>query len=52
MSLDPYDLRYYELLATSFQRLKRPDDCTKTLESVFPLLSDTQVKARLLTICS
>ena len=52
VGLNPYDLRYYELLATSFQKLKRTDDCTKTLQSVFTLLSDTQEKARLLTICS
>lgn len=52
IDLDPFDLRYYELLATSFKRLKRTGDCEKTLQSVFTLFNDSREKARLLTICS
>ncbi len=52
IDLNPYDVRYYELLATAFRRLNKPDDCTKTLNAIFTLMSDTQTKARLLHICS
>lgn len=50
IELNPYDIRYYELLGLIYKRLEREDDCTKTMEAIADLL-DQSNRERVLRIC-
>ncbi len=51
IDLNPFDVRYYELLGQAFKRLDRVDDCEETMQSIIGLLSAAQDRARMLRIC-
>jgi tetratricopeptide (TPR) repeat protein len=51
IELNAYDVRYYELLATAYKRLKRTDDCIKTVQAIVDLLPGAREKATLLRTC-
>jgi Flp pilus assembly protein TadD len=52
VELNPFDVRYYEILARSFKRLDRQEDCEGTMSAILDLITGTQDRARLLRICA
>lgn len=51
IGLNPFDVRYYELLGSVFRRLDRADDCRTTINSIVRLLPNSSERQSLLKIC-
>ncbi len=51
IELNPFDVRFYELLGRTFKRLDRVDDCQETIEAILGLINSSQDRARLLRTC-
>lgn len=51
IDLDPFDVRYYRLLALIFQRLDRKADCERTVEAIVDLIDDASAKSNLRAVC-
>jgi tetratricopeptide (TPR) repeat protein len=51
IELNPFDVRYYELLGRAFKRLDRIDDCQETLTAITGLINNAQDRASLLHTC-
>jgi tetratricopeptide (TPR) repeat protein len=51
IELNPFDVRYYELLGSVFRRLGRVDDCRKTMNSILDLLASAAQRQSLARVC-
>ena len=50
LDLNPYDIRYYEILAASFMQLGRQEDAQKTVDAIIDLVPVQAARERLLAI--
>lgn len=51
IDLNPYDVRYYELLGAVFVRLEEREKCTATIEAIIDLVDQPAARERMLRIC-